>query len=79
RLDALEVEVEGVLDLRGVFQTTPGVRAGFERLRYRARLHSPDPQDRLRELIDVVEATTPVLASFRDPVTVESSTEILGS
>jgi uncharacterized OsmC-like protein len=73
----VEVDVEGVIDLRGVFQTEPGVSSGYKQIRFHTRLVSPEDPERLRRLIEVVETTTPVLASFRNPVPVYGKTEIV--
>ena len=69
RLDRVEVEAEGDLDLRGLLGLAK-VPAGFRRVRYRTRIVSPEPPERIRELARLVEAHRPVLDTLRLPVEV---------
>jgi len=75
-LEGVEVEVTGELDLTGVFQTVPGAIPGYSSIHFRTRLQSSADRDAIETLISVVEATTPVLASFRNPVPVTGTTSI---
>jgi len=69
RLDRVEVEVEGDLDLRGLLGLAK-VPAGLRRVRYRTRIVSPEPPERIRELAGLVQAHCPVLDTLRLPVEV---------
>lgn len=69
RLDRVEVEAEGDLDLRGLLGLAR-VPAGFQRVRTRTRVVSPEPPERIRELARLVEAHCPVLDTLRLPVEV---------
>ncbi|HSN92932.1 MAG TPA: OsmC family protein [Anaeromyxobacteraceae bacterium] len=69
RLDRVEVEAVGELDLRGLLGLAR-VPAGFQRVTFRTRIVSPEPPERIRELAGLVEAHCPVLDTLRLPVEV---------
>jgi len=73
RLDKVEIDIDGDLDLRGFFGLDDRVRAGFNAVRIRVRLAGPESDARHRELADAVDAHCPVLDLFRNPVPVERS------
>ncbi len=55
RLEDVQVMLKGQLDLRGLFGLDPTVPVGYSRIEYETRLHSPEPEERLRQLQEVVE------------------------
>jgi uncharacterized OsmC-like protein len=65
-INALTVEVEGTLDLRGFFMLDD-VSAGFKDLRYAFNIESPDDETRIRELAEKVIAHCPVVDSLKKP------------
>ena len=65
-INALSCDVEGMLDLRGLFMID-GVPAGFKDLRFVLRIESPDDEARLRVLAEKVIAHCPVVDSLRKP------------
>jgi uncharacterized OsmC-like protein len=71
RLDKVEVDIDGDIDLRGFFGVDDKVRAGFNAVRIRVRLEGPESDERYQELADAVDAHCPVLDLFRNPVPVE--------
>jgi len=68
-IDALAVNVEGTLDLRGLFMLDD-VSAGFKDLRYTFIIESPDDETRIRELAEKIVAHCPVVDSLRKPTPV---------
>ena len=76
RLDRVEVEAKGHLDVRGLLDAAP-VAAGFERVTFTTRVASPEPPEKLRELSRIVEAHCPVLDTLRTPVVVSGTVEIV--
>lgn len=76
RIDRVEVEATGHLDIRGFLDVAP-VPAGFERIAFSTRIVSPEPPERIRELARLVEERCPVLDTLRRPVEVSGSLEIL--
>jgi uncharacterized OsmC-like protein len=76
RLDRVEVEARGHLDVRG-FLGDPNVPAGFERVSFTTRVVSPEPPERVQELAKLVEAHCPVLDILRRPLAVFGALEHL--
>ncbi len=76
RLDRVEVEARGHLDVRGFLSVAP-VASGFERVEFTTRVESPEPPERIRELSRLVEEHCPVLDTLRTPVPVSGTVEVL--
>lgn len=72
RLDRVEVETRGYLDLRG-FLGDPAVPAGFERVTFNAALVSPEPAEKIEALARLVEQHCPVLDILRRPIPVSGT------
>lgn len=75
RLDEVRVDAIGDLDLRGLVGAAP-VTAGLQRIAFRTRIVSPEPEEKLRELARIVEARCPVLETLRLPVDVSGILEL---
>lgn len=69
RLDRVEVDVRGRLDLRGFLGLAP-VAAGYEEVTFQTRIESPEAPERIQELARLVEEHCPVLDILRRPVPV---------
>jgi uncharacterized OsmC-like protein len=74
RVDRVEVEARGQLDVRG-FLGDPAVPAGFERVTFTTRVVSPEPADRIAALSRAVEAHCPVLDILKRPIAVTGTVE----
>lgn len=74
RLDRVEVETRGHLDVRG-FLGDPAVAAGFERVTFATRVVSPEPPEKIAELARRVEQHCPVLDILRRPILVAGTLE----
>jgi uncharacterized OsmC-like protein len=68
RIDRVEVETRGHLDLHG-FLGLGEARAGFERVEFTTRVTSPEPESRIRE-------HCPVLDTLRSAVEVTGAVEV---
>lgn len=64
RLDRVEVDARGRLDLRGFLGLAP-VDPGYEEVSFQVRIESPEPPERIRELTRLVDAHCPVLDILR--------------
>jgi uncharacterized OsmC-like protein len=78
KLDRVEVETKGQLDLRGFLNLGP-VGAGFTNVEFTARVESPEPVEKIRELARLVEEHCPVLDTLKRPVEVTGRIEITSS
>lgn len=61
KLDSVEVDVRGYLDLKGLFGMEEGVPAGFKKISFDTRISSDADDEALKQLIDTVENHCPVL------------------
>ncbi|MBT9282914.1 MAG: OsmC family protein [Hydrogenibacillus schlegelii] len=64
-LREVTIDVEGDLDPDGFLEKAPGVRPGFQEIRYRIAIDSPSAADRVRALIEHVERICPVKDTLR--------------
>ncbi len=67
RIDRLSVDIEGTLDLRGLFMIDDA-EAGFKNIKYKLTIESQDEEKRLRELAEKVISHCPVVESLVRPV-----------
>jgi len=68
--EALEVEVRGCIDYRGVLEVDPATPIPPQELSYEARLTSAASAEQLERLQADVERLCPVLQALRQPLTV---------
>ncbi len=73
RVEALNFELEGDLDLRAFLGLTDTVRPGYAGIRLTYQVRSDAPREKLVELCDYVQKTSPVLDIIRNPVPVTVS------
>ena len=63
-LDALEFSIRGYFDRRG--GRVAGLpNRGFEEIRYETRIESPEPAERIKELVEEAERHCYVLSTLR--------------
>jgi OsmC-like protein len=74
RLDRVEVDALGYLDVRGLLNLAP-VPPGFERVTFTARVVSPEPPEKIAELARLVGEHCPVLDILRTPLSVSWNVE----
>jgi uncharacterized OsmC-like protein len=64
RLDALEFAIRGYFDRRG--GRLPGMpNRGFDEIRYEIRIDSPEPPQRVKELVEEAERHCYVLSTLK--------------
>ncbi len=74
-ITSLTVNVEGTLDLRGLFMIDD-VSAGFKDLRYDLHIESPDDEEKVRGLAEKVVAHCPVVDSLKRPTQISGEITI---
>jgi uncharacterized OsmC-like protein len=72
-IDALDIELEADIDLRGVFGHDKSVRNGFSDIRYTVTIQSPAPEEKVRRCKETIDRKSPVLDSLAKPVSITSS------
>jgi len=70
KVDSLTFRLEGDIDLHGFLGLSDKVRPGYEGIRLSYRVKSNAPREKLEELCDYVQKTSPVLDIIRNPVPV---------
>jgi len=72
---ALDYELEGDLDLHGFLGLSDSVRPGYKGISVKYRVDADAPREKIEELCEYVQKTSPVLDIVRNPVPV--SVELL--
>ena len=75
KINSLSVDVEGALDLRGLFMIDD-VPAGFRDVRYIFNIESPDDEKKIRELAEKVISHCPVVDSLVKPTRVSGEINV---
>lgn len=70
RVESLEFDVQGELDLHGFLGLSDQVRPGFERVRVSYRVQADASREKVEELCAYVQRTSPVMDLLRNPVPV---------
>lgn len=76
KINSLNVEVSGTLDLKGLFMVDDRTRPGFQDLTYTFNIESPDNEDQIRTLAEEVVAHCPVVDSLINPVQVNGTIHV---
>lgn len=71
-IDALEIEMEADVDLRGLFGHDKTVRPGFSDIRYTVTVQSPASEEQLRKCKETIDRKSPVGDTIANPVNVTS-------
>ena len=72
-VESLSFDLEGDLDLRAFLGLSKDVRPGYEGIRLTYRVKSDAPREKIVELCNYVQQTSPVLDIIRNPVMVTFS------
>jgi uncharacterized OsmC-like protein len=72
-VESLSFDLEGDLDLRAFLGLSEDVRPGYEGIRLTYRVESDAPREKILELCDYVQKTSPVMDIIRNPVPVTVS------
>ena len=70
RVESLDFDLEGDLDLHGFLGLSDEVRPGYEGIRVSYRVKADAPREKIEELCAYVQRTSPVLDIVRNPVPV---------
>lgn len=73
RVESLDFDLEGDLDLRGFLGLDDDVRPGYGNVRVTYRVEADAPREELEELCEYTQATSPVVDILRNPVDVTVS------
>ena len=65
RVDEVESQLEGDIDLQGFLGLKEGVRNGYERLRVTFKVKADASEEKIRELCDLAQRRSPVFQSMK--------------
>lgn len=72
QIEKAEIEIEGILDIRG-FMGIADVPPGFQNIKLNIKITSPESQEKIDELIEIVQKRCPALNTFKNPPKIEIS------
>jgi uncharacterized OsmC-like protein len=75
RVDDLEMELEGDIDLHAFLGLSDSQRPGYENIRLTYKVKADAPEEKIKELCNYVQDTSPVLDIIRNPVPVSINME----
>ena len=70
QVEELEFDLEGELDLHGFLGLSDDVRAGYKNIQVNYRVKADAPREKIEELCDYVQKTSPVVDVLTNPVPV---------
>ncbi|MBI2412908.1 MAG: OsmC family protein [Deltaproteobacteria bacterium] len=68
RIDSLDFKVEGEIDLRGFLGVSSAIRPGYRSIRVTYKVRCDAPKEKVVEICDYVQKTSPLLDMLRFPV-----------
>ena len=71
-IDGLEIDMDGAIDLRGVFGLDKTARNGLTDISYTVTITSSAPEEKVRRCKETIDRKSPVLDSLVNPVAVTS-------
>jgi uncharacterized OsmC-like protein len=72
-IDAIDIDMDGAIDFRGLFGHDKSVRNGLSDIRYTVTIQSPAPEEKVRRCKETIDRKSPVLDAVTQPVNVTSS------
>jgi hypothetical protein len=72
RLDKVEIETTGALDLRGFLGIADDVVPGYESIQYTVRIKGDGTPEQFREIHDTVIKTSPNYFNISKPVRIDA-------
>ena len=75
KIDELEIDLEGDLDLRGFLGITKEVRNGYKNIRITFKVKADADEDKIRELCELAQEYSPVFDIIRHGVPISANVE----
>jgi uncharacterized OsmC-like protein len=72
-LDAIDIDMEADIDVRGLLGHDKSVRNGFTDIRYTVTIQSPAAEDKVRKCKETIDRKSPVRDTLANPVNITSS------
>ena len=78
QLESVTVDLQGQLDIRGLFGIDESVASGYQKVTFETRITSNADASEIENLIRIVESRCPTLDTLRRPVDVSGSVFLNG-
>lgn len=78
KIDQLEIDLEGNIDLRGFLGIDENVRNGYQDIQVTFKVKSDAPEEKIRELCKMAQERSPVFDIVSNPVPVSAKVELNG-
>ena len=78
RLDSVEIETTGELDLRGFLGLDDSVKPGYESIQYTVRIKGDGTPEQFQEIHETVMKTSPNYFNVSRPVAIDARLEVVG-
>lgn len=78
RLDSVEIETTGELDLRGFLGIDASVKPGYETIQYTVRIKGDGTPEQFREIHETVMKTSPNYFNVSRPIAIDARLEVVG-
>jgi uncharacterized OsmC-like protein len=75
-LEKVQIDTAGELDLRGFLGIDPGVRPGYEAIRYTVRIKGDGTPEQFREIHETVMKTSPNYWNVSRPIRIDATLEV---
>lgn len=69
-VESLEFDLEGDIDLHGFLGLSDNIRPGYQNIKVNYKVKADAPREKLEELCEYVQKTSPVLDIIKNPVSV---------
>lgn len=79
KIDELEINAEGTLDLRGFLGLSEEVRNGFQNVKVTFKVKSDAPERKIEELVELAQKRSPVFDMFSTPVPISVELEAISA
>ena len=76
KLEKVEIETKGELDLRGFLGIDETVRPGYETIKYVVRIKGNGTPEQFREIHEAVLKTSPNYFNITKPIQIDASLEV---
>lgn len=77
RIDMLEIETSGDIDLRGLYGLDPRVNPGYDQLDYTLKVRGDATVEKFRELHDLMKQTSPNFANMARSIAMRSKLRVV--
>lgn len=78
RLESVEIETSGELDLRGFLGLDDNVKPGYETVQYTVRIKGDGTPEQFQEIHETVMKTSPNYFNVSRPVAIDAKLEVVG-